>query len=144
MIRGSTRNPVRAARRKTELRERLAAERPACIYCGYAEPVALRRVSRKYLREHHVLGRNHDPDLTVFVCLNCHALVHDEMLPDADVDLGWESDPIKRVATMLRAEAVHFEMLASSKRRQATLLEGRHSDSRSLFAGTHRCLRRQE
>ena len=103
----------------------LGADRPACIYCGYAEPVALRRVSRKYLRKHHVLGRNHDPDLTVFVCLNCHALVHDEKLPDAEVDLKRESDPIKRVAAMLRAEAVHFEMLARSKRRQAALLERR-------------------
>ena len=120
-----SRNPVRAARRETEVREKLGAERPACIYCGHPELAALRRVSRKYLRAHHVLGRNHDPDLTVLVCLNCHALVHDEMLPDADVDLERESDPIKRVATMLRAEAVHLEMLAESKRRQAVLLEER-------------------
>lgn len=120
-----SRSPARAARRETEMCKRLGAERPACIYCGHGELVTLRRVSRKYLREHHVLGRNHDPDLTVFVCLNCHALVHDEMLPDAEVDLERESDPIKRVATMLRAEAVHFEMLASSKRRQAALLDGR-------------------
>ena len=125
MIMRPSRNQARAARRKTELRERLGAERPACIYCGYEEVVALRRISRKLLPEHHVFGRNHDPDLTVFVCLNCHALVHDEKLPDAEVDLKRESDPIKRVATMLRAEAVHFEMLASSKRRQAALLERR-------------------
>jgi hypothetical protein len=125
MIMRPSRNQARAARRKTELRERLGAERPACIYCGYEEVVALRRISRKLLPEHHVFGRNHDPDLTVFVCLNCHALVHDRMLPDAEVDLKRESDPIKRVATMLRAEAVHFEMLASSKRRQAALLERR-------------------
>ena len=124
MINRPSRNPARAARRQSEVRERLGGERPACIYCGHAEVVALRRLSRKYLREHHVLGRNHDPDLTVFVCLNCHALVHDEMLPDADVDLERESDPIRRVATMLRAEAVHFDMLAESKRRQAALLEG--------------------
>ena len=125
MIMRPSRNQARAARRKTELRERLGAERPACIYCGYEELVALRRISRRLLPEHHVFGRNHDPDLTVFVCLNCHALVHDRMLPDAEVDLKRESDPIKRVATMLRAEAVHFEMLASSKRRQAALLERR-------------------
>ena len=107
------------------MRERLGDDRPACIYCGYAELVALRRVSSKYLRKHHVLGRNHDPDLTVLVCLNCHALVHDEMLPDAEINLERKSDPIKRVAMMLRAEAVHFEMLAEGKRRQAALLEGR-------------------
>jgi len=122
MVRPS-RSPARAARRETEVSEKLGAERPACIYCGHSELPALRRISRKHLREHHLLGRNHDPDLTVFVCLNCHAMVHDEMLPNAGVDLELESDPIKRVATMLRAEAVHLEMLARSKRRQATLLE---------------------
>lgn len=51
--------------------------------------------------------------------------MHDELLDNAEVDLKPEPDPIKRVATMLRAEAVHFEMLASSKRRQAALLEER-------------------
>lgn len=126
MIVRPSRNPARAARRETEVREKLGADRPACIYCGYAEVVALRRVSRRHLREHHVLGRNHDLDLTVFVCLNCHALVHDEMLPNAGVDLELQSDPIKRVAMMLRAEAVHLEMLARSKRRQAALLERRN------------------
>ena len=133
-------NPARAARRETELREKLDAERPSCIYCGYGQSVALRRVTRKFLPEHHVLGRNHDPDLVVFVCLNCHALLH-ELLSDERVELQAVSDPVMRVAAMLRAEAVHFEMLASSKRRQAALLE-RNSDSRSLFAGAHRCLRR--
>src|SRR5215469_2837211 len=118
------RNPARAARRETELRERLDAERPACIYCGYLELVALRRISRKLLPEHHVLGRKHDPNLFVIVCLNCHAVVH-EMLADTGVDLRPQSDPVKRVAAMLRAEAVHFEMLANAKRQQAALLEER-------------------
>ena len=59
-----------------------------------------------------MLGRNHDPHLTVLVCLNCHALLHDQILPDAEIDLQQEGDPVKRVATMLRAEAVHLEMLA--------------------------------
>src|SRR5215472_7780554 len=118
------RNPARAARRKTEFHERLGAERPACIYCGYEELVALRRISGKLLPQHHVFGRNHDPDSVVFVCLNCHAVMH-ELLSNAGVELKSLADPVLRVATMLRAEAVHFEMLASSKRKQATLLEGR-------------------
>jgi hypothetical protein len=133
-------NPARAARRKTELCERLGSEQPVCFYCGYAEPVALRRVSRKFLIEHHLLGQNHDRDLTAFVCLNCNALSHGR-LADAEVDLRREPDPVKRVATMLRAEAVHCEMLANTKRQQAALLEGKNNDSRSLSAGTHRCLR---
>jgi hypothetical protein len=46
-----------------------------------------------------------------------------ELMSDAEVELQPESDPVLRVATMLRAEAVYFEMLAHSKRRQARLLE---------------------
>ena len=118
-----SRNPARAARRKTELHEKLGSERPVCIYCGCAEPVALRPVTRKFLVDHHLFGRNHDPNSTVFACLNCHAMAHERML-DAEVDLEPELDPVKRVATMLRAEAVHFEMLASAKRQQAALIEG--------------------
>ncbi|HVB57143.1 MAG TPA: hypothetical protein VNE63_12025 [Candidatus Acidoferrales bacterium] len=105
------------------MRERLGSEWPVCFYCGYAEPVALRSIPIKSFPEHHVLGRNHDPDLTVLVCLNCHALAH-EKLTDAEVDLRKEFDPVKRVATMLRAEAIHFEKLAKTKREQASLLEG--------------------
>ena len=118
------RNPARAARRNTELRERLGSEEPVCFYCGFAKPVALRRLCRKCFIKHHPLGRKHDPNLVVLVCLNCHALLH-ERLPDAEVDLQHEHDPGKRVATMLRAEAVHCEMLANTKRQQAALLEGR-------------------
>jgi hypothetical protein len=123
MIMRPSRNPARAARRKTELRERLGNERPTCLYCGYTELLALRRMSRKFLPKHHVCGRNHDPNLVVFACLNCHAVMH-ELMSDAEVELQPVSDPVMRVATMLRAEAVHFEMLAHSKRRQAGLLEG--------------------
>ena len=121
---GPSQNPARAARRKTELCERLGTERPTCIYCGYSEPVALRRISRKLLPEHHILGRNHDPNLVAFTCLNCHAFAH-ELLSNAEVELEPVPDPIKRVAAMLRAEAVHLEMLANSKRKQAALLEER-------------------
>jgi hypothetical protein len=120
---GLPHNPARTARRKTELCERLGAERPRCLYCACAEPVALRPVTRKFLRDHHVFGRNHDPDSQSLLCQNCHALAHENLL-NAEVDLEPESDPIKRVAKMLRSEAVHAEMMATAKRRQAALLEG--------------------
>jgi hypothetical protein len=115
-------NPVRAARRKTELLEKLGSERPRCLYCGCTELIALRRVPHKFLRDHHVFGRNHDPDSESLLCQNCHALAHENLL-DAEVDLEPEPNPVKRVAKMLRAEAVHFEMLADTKRNQAELLE---------------------
>ena len=119
---GLPHNPVRAARRKTELHEKLGCERPRCMYCGCAEPLVLRRVTKKFLRDHHVFGRNHDPDSECLLCQNCHALAHENLL-DAEVDLEPEPKPVNRVAKMLRAEAVHFEMLANTKRNQAELLE---------------------
>jgi hypothetical protein len=120
---GLPHNPARAARRKTELQERLGSERPRCMYCGCAEPLTLRPVTRKFLVDHHLLGRNHDPDSTIFLCQNCHALAHENLL-DVEVDLEPEPNPVKRVAKMLRAEAMHLEMMAIAKRRQAELLEG--------------------
>jgi hypothetical protein len=125
---GAASNPVRSARRKTELHDKLGSEHPVCFYCGYAEPVALLRVSRKVLDEHHLVGRNHDPNLTIIVCRNCHALRH-EGLFDAGVELEVIADPVKRVAMMLRAEAVHLEAWAHSKREQANLLDGEDRDS---------------
>lgn len=136
-------NPARAARRKAELREKLGIEQPVCSYCGCAEPVVLRRVSRKFLERNHLLGRKHDPNLTVFACRNCHALFHERLL-NAGVDLRAERDPVKRVAVMLLAEAVQHEMQADTKRRQATLLKGGKRASRSLPSCTRRSSRRQE
>lgn len=115
-------NPIRAARRKVELNERLGGEQPVCIYCGCAEPSLLCRVSRKFLEKHHPLGRNHESSLVVYACRNCHTLVHERLL-DAAVDLRAESDPIERLKIMLRAEAVHLEELARTKRQQAAWLE---------------------
>ena len=70
-----------------------------------------------------MFGKNHDPDSESMVCQNCHALAHENLL-NAEVDLEPEPNPVKRVAKMLLAEAVHDEMMASAKRRQAALLEG--------------------
>jgi hypothetical protein len=120
---GLPHNPTRAARRKTELHDKLGCERPRCMYCCCAEPVVLRPVTRKFLVDHHLLGRNHDPDSKLFLCQNCHALAHENLL-NAGVDLEPESNPIKRVAEMVRAEAVHHEMMAAAKWRQVALLEG--------------------
>ena len=123
---GLSHNPARAARRRTELCERLGSEQPVCFYCGCAEPAVLRRVSRKFLVKHHPVGRNHDPNLIIFICQNCHALAHERLL-EAAVNLETATDPVRRVAMMLRAEAVHFEALARTKRNQAELLERRGS-----------------
>jgi|SRR6185437_15035928 len=127
---GLASNPARSARRRIELREKLGCEHPECFYCGFAEPAALRRVSRKFYEKHHPEGRNHDSDSIFFICRNCHVLLH-ERLADVGVNLKAISDPILRVVSMLRAEAVHFETVARTKRMQAEWLEGYLEKERS-------------
>lgn len=116
---GAPLNPAREARRKAELRQRLGNEQPRCFYCGCPELPLLRAL----LEEHHVNGRNHDPALTVYACRNCHAIFHEKAIA-AGINLEPQPDPVKRVASILRSEAVHHDMLAEAKRRQAALLEG--------------------
>ncbi len=124
----SSQNPAHDARRRTELCEKLGCDNPVCFYCGYAEPVALRRARgkfRKALLKHHPMGRKHDPDLIVIVCLNCHAVLHELI---SDDDLRRELNPIKQVEKMLRAEIVHHEMMANTRRMQVELLSGEWND----------------
>jgi len=115
-------NPIRTARRATELRQRLGSECPRCIYCGCAELPLLTLIRRPLLEEHHVAGRSHDPALTVYACRNCHATFHENAL-DQSVGYEPEPDPVRRTASVLLSLAVHFDMLAKSIRRWAAELK---------------------
>lgn len=115
-------NPVRAARRESELRERLGCANPSCILCGYSVLTGLRRVSRTWLEEHHVLGRAHDSHVCVILCYNCHAEAT-ERQRDAGVEFRRQTDPIERVIAELRSLATFFEMLAPALQRMAEGLE---------------------
>jgi hypothetical protein len=101
-----------------------------CVLCGYSDPLALiakplpwikQRMSPTLLQKHHVVGKQHDGQLIVLLCLNCHQLVHRRYL-DAGVDLRFEVDPITRVSDMLEARAAFGEHEAESFRRMAALL----------------------
>ena len=81
---------------------------PPCVFC---------------IEDHHTARRNHDPQLTAPVCELHHRELHEELLR-AGVSLRFEPDPIKRVATALRAEAVYDRKRADARERWADLLEG--------------------
>jgi hypothetical protein len=115
-------NPVRTARRKVRQLTRLGSDAPICFFCGCPEIAVLRPVSKRFLEDHHPLGDEHDPDLTVPLCRNCHYRVT-EQLSQSDVSMLPEPDPIKRVEIMLRGSAVHHEELAAAHRRMADLLK---------------------
>ncbi len=65
---------VRAARR-----QRRIGPDEKCLLCVYANPVALSRVNRTLLDEHHVSGIANSEDLTVVLCRNCHAEVTEDL-----------------------------------------------------------------
>ncbi len=84
--------------------------------------MVLRPVTRRFLEAHHVLGLANDPDLTLALCFNCHALIT-EWLHQAGVSMTRESDPIKFASNVFQGLAVHHRMLSEASGRFATLLE---------------------
>jgi hypothetical protein len=115
-------NPIRTARRKVRRINRLGTDSPTCLYCGCPEIALLKRVSKKFLEAHHFLGETHDPNLTLFLCRNCHYRATENLL-QADVSMLPEPDQVKRAAIMLRALSVHHRMLSDTHERLAASLE---------------------
>jgi hypothetical protein len=113
-------NPVRAARRATEALELQGDEQARCQYCGNTDPLLVRP---RRVVDHHPFGRKRDP-LTVWACLNCHAVAH-ELLLDADVPMTTEREPTKFARAIFRALAVHFSLLAKACWRFAKRMEKR-------------------
>jgi hypothetical protein len=111
-------NPARAARRKTELRERNGSEKVRCIYCGHTDPLVVRP---RRIQGHHFLSRQRDRAKTP-VCLNCHAVAH-ERIRDANIAMKCEKDPTELARAEFLLLAVHFSMLSDTCRRLAKKLE---------------------
>lgn len=112
------RNPVRAARRAMEAQELQDGRQVRCQYCGNTDPLLMRP---RRIVDHHIFGKKRDP-LTVWACLNCHAVAH-EHLQDADVPMTSEKEATKFARAIFRASAVHFELLAEACWRFAKKME---------------------
>lgn len=82
----------------------------------------MRPVTRSFLEEHHVYGVANDPDATLALCFNCHALATEGLL-QAGVTMIREPDSRKFAANMFRATAVHLKMLGEANGRFAAQLE---------------------
>ena len=115
-------SPIRTARRKVRRVSKLGSESPTCLYCGCSEVALLRKVTKKFLEAHHLLGESHDPNLTALLCRNCHYLATENLLR-ADVSMLPEPDQLKRTAIMLRALSVHHRMLSDTHWQLANSLE---------------------
>ena len=99
-------NPIETARRLSRRREQ-----DRCLLCG--------RKAR--IEQHHVAGKNHDPQFTGPICQACHALAT-ENLRRADVSMRHEPKSVGRVRNALKATAVFLGMLADALWRWANWL----------------------
>lgn len=134
------RDPIRTARRKFYRKDRLGAD-AFCLFCGYACLESLTHESRKWLEtkgvpkkylnrlleEHHIIGYEHDPDLVVTLCLNCHREIT-EGLAREGVSMRPQRNLHRLIAQVFRGSAVLFDALAASYRKWATLLENRSEE----------------
>ncbi len=99
--------PIKTARRLARREEQLR-----CLQCG-------RKIG---LEQHHVAGRNHDPELVASLCQACHAQVT-ESLRRAGIDMCYEPNSTERVRKALKAAAVFLHMLADALWRWAEWLK---------------------
>jgi len=67
-------NPIATATRHARRTQRYG-EHAACVRCGISALETLVPLPRRFLERHHVCGKANDPDLTVPVCRNCHAIL---------------------------------------------------------------------
>lgn len=99
----------------------------ACIQCGVSEPPLLRTVKLHLIENNHLLGRNNDPERTVPMCLNCHALyTAQQRLSDVWLDaypernvLDWIADCAIQIAYVLRVIAESIEVWVVQLRERA-------------------------
>ena len=112
-------NEVRRARRA----RRLPAD-AACALCGETDPAALRmesmrRSTLKLLQAHHPLGEANDEEVTVTLCLTCHAKATAAQLDVAALPSGRAPTYLERHVLGMRSLAAFFRQLADSFQRRA-------------------------
>ena len=113
-------DPIGNDTRKTEHIKKLGRGPHICLFCGRTDPPwhliaktvswLMERVPRSILEDHHVFLEALDPESTVRLCILCHFGVTQGYVW-AGIAFGPEPDPRRRVAFMLRALSVFFEML---------------------------------
>ena len=121
-------NPAKTAARE-EGRARCWGPNAACWGCGENRHPAL-------LQVHHPAGRAHDPNFTVLLCRNCHAIATDDQIRE-EIALGPQPTPQRRHVARLRANATYHRRAAESDDRAADELEALFEALGPLDSATH-------
>jgi hypothetical protein len=104
-------------------RERRLGPAAACALCGVTTPEALMRVNRTLLERHHPGCKEHEPDLTIPVCRNCHAGLTARQHAAGVVFQTQQTLP-ERLAAMLQALGVFFIDLGNTLIAWAAMMIG--------------------
>lgn len=104
-------------------RQRRLGPGAACVICGETNLALLRRVRRSLLEQHHLGGEANDPELTVVVCRNHHAVLTEAGRGSGIVlDRRAERSSPERLEAVLLGLADFFELLARTLRQWAVEL----------------------
>ena len=104
-------NPIQTAARHAQAKRRLGPD-AVCVQCGMANLSALTPTPKSLLEAHHVVGRAHEPALTVPLCRNCHAILT-EQLRRVGASMRPAATVLDRLVAMLRALGAFFQQLGS-------------------------------
>jgi len=105
-------DPMDAARRKHRRQQRLGRD-AVCVTCGEQNGDKLTRISRSLLERHHVLGASHDAELTIVVCLNCHARFSAAQQDDG-VPLTSEANLLERGIAIMSAAGSSLKVMGDA------------------------------
>src|SRR5215203_5459587 len=111
-MKGRTMTPeeIKREQRKQRRFQRLGTNNPRCAICGETHWACF--------EEHHIAGRKHDSDFTVFVCTNCHRKLtedqkdHPPAAPDTPPFLVSLRECLLGIADLLRLAAAKLVELA--------------------------------
>lgn len=105
-------DPVGKAVREQRRRERLG-ENPVCVLCDVDDPRALVPADPRLIEEDHVFGRQRDPDTTVPLCRNHHAILTEERR-DAGISMQSGPNPLEETAQKHRSLGLFFRRLGNA------------------------------
>lgn len=78
---------------REEERLRRFGEGACCVVCGLSERRVLRKASKALIEFHHLAGQANHPTLGIFLCLNHHRILTEQMR-DAGVPLGRDEERV--------------------------------------------------
>ena len=105
-------SPINTEARRARREQRLGAG-ATCVLCGESALEVLTQIPRSLIEQHHVVGKNHDSNLKISVCRNCHAKFHEQTAQEG-ADLREAPMLLERLLNMLKSLAVFFRMLGDA------------------------------